>query len=217
MSSLTEAKPNPNMVRAARTTVARRAYSGRAVLPRAGGRPAARSRPPARPLARRARAVPPSRQAGLREAVEGDEQRLAELEELFRWIDADGDGTLRLDELEAAATALGGSAADTAGSLLERIRAQTDGAPLGVDLATFINLMTAKAVGDYTAPERELLPAFEALDLDGDGTISQDELLTTIEKFCISLYLPAAALAPTQPRSPRAATAETAAARNRRN
>jgi len=47
--------------------------------------------------------------------------------------------------------------------------------------------MTAKAVSDYTAPERELLPAFEALDVDGDGTISQDELLTTIENFCSSL------------------------------
>jgi len=134
-----------------------------------------------------AQAAPNPGMAGLREAVEGDEQRLAQLEELFHWIDGDGDGKLRLDELEAAAQALGGSQADTAGRLLDRIREQAAAAPLGVDLATFVNLMTAKAVSDYTAPERELLPAFEALDVDGDGTISQDELLTTIENFCSSL------------------------------
>ena len=180
MSALQEAKPNPNMV--ITSVGCQPETQSLAIHAHAHGRHTR----PARTAD--ARALPP--QAGLRQAVEGDEQRLAELEELFGWIDADGDGTLRLDELEAAAKALGGSAADTGGSLLERIRAQTEGAPLSVDLATFVNLMTAKAVGDYTAPERELLPAFEQLDLDGDGTISQDELLVTIEKFCSSLCPP---------------------------
>ena len=67
----------------------------------------------------------------VRDAVESDEQRLAELEDLFRWIDVDGDGQLRLEKLEAAATALGGSSADVTGTLLARIRAQAEDAPLG--------------------------------------------------------------------------------------
>ena len=38
--------------------------------------------------------------------VEGDEQRLIELEQLFRSLDDDADGRLRLGELEAALRAL---------------------------------------------------------------------------------------------------------------
>jgi len=119
--------------------------------------------------------------------VEADEKRLAELEELFGWIDADGDGKLALEELEAAAAALGKSSAATAEKMLARIKEQTRGTPLSVDLATFVNLMTAKAVSDFTSPEKELLPAFEALDVDGDGRITQEELIATIENFCASV------------------------------
>ncbi|KAL1508044.1 hypothetical protein AB1Y20_007640 [Prymnesium parvum] len=131
--------------------------------------------------------TPNSNMAGLREAVEADEKRLAELEELFGWIDADGDGKLALEELEAAAAALGKSSAATAEKMLARIKEQTRGTPLSVDLATFVNLMTAKAVSDFTSPEKELLPAFEALDVDGDGRITQEELIATIENFCASV------------------------------
>ena len=42
--------------------------------------------------------------------------------------------------------------------------------PNQVDLATFVRIMITKAVADYTAPDAELLPAFEALDRNGDGT-----------------------------------------------
>ena len=61
------------------------------------------------------------------------------------------------------------------------------GGEVEIDLATFVRLMVTKAVSDFTAPDQELLPAFEALDLDGDGLISRDEMLATIENFCVAL------------------------------
>jgi Ca2+-binding EF-hand superfamily protein len=82
----------------------------------------------------------------------------------------------------------GNDGGDVASKLLERIGSQsTSAAPLSVDLATFVNLMTSKAVAEYTRPERELLPAFEAIDLDGDGLVSREEMVATIERFCTSL------------------------------
>ena len=138
-------------------------------------------------------AKPNGKMAGLQAAVEGDEARLADLESLFSWLDRDGSGELSLQELEAAAAALkpggdGNDGGDVASKLLERIGSQsTSAAPLSVDLATFVNLMTSKAVAEYTRPERELLPAFEAIDLDGDGLVSREEMVATIERFCTSL------------------------------
>ena len=163
---------------------------------------------------------PKKQSAKLRGMVEGDELRLARLENLFHALDTDDDGTLTLAELEAAVAALRPDGAEAVGSLvgsLERAqqraqaRAQAgaadggygsgegdggdggdgggdggdggDGA-VGVDRATFLSLMIDKAVQDFAAGEKELLPAFEALDADGDGTITQQQLLTTIEAFC---------------------------------
>ena len=48
--------------------------------------------------------------------------------------------------------------------LLERLRGKEQLEAAQVDLATFVRIMITKAVADYTAPDKELLPAFEALD-----------------------------------------------------
>ena len=38
-------------------------------------------------------------------------------------------------------------------------------------------LLSAKAVADFDKPDQALLPAFEALDIDGDGVLTRDEVL----------------------------------------
>ena len=47
--------------------------------------------------------------------------------------------------------------------------------------------MIDKAVQDFAVGEKSLLPAFEALDSNGDGCISQEDLVQTIENFCNAL------------------------------
>merc|ERR1740139_380236 len=153
-------------------------------------------------------AAPPNKaMAGLRDAVEQDEERVAQLESLFALLDRDSDGRLSAAELEASVAALsppttmeaGEAGADASGGggernlptpladLLERLRGKEQLEAAQVDLATFVRIMITKAVADYTAPDKELLPAFEALDRDGSGTISREEMLSTIESFCLAL------------------------------
>lgn len=50
-----------------------------------------------------------------------------------------------------------------------------------LDFASFARLMTSKAVSEYKTPEKELLPAFEALDANGDGVITREEMLQAME------------------------------------
>ena len=51
--------------------------------------------------------------------------------------------------------------------------------PVGVDQATFVSLMVDKAVQDFAQGDMALMPVFEALDADGDGTVAQAQLLST--------------------------------------
>ena len=132
---------------------------------------------------------PKKESARLRTMVEGDEQRLMELEGLFGSLDADADGRLQLGEIEAAAAALQpeGSVSLAASDLVERLTSEASeraSGALSVDRATFVSLMVDKAVTDFAAGEKALLPAFEAMDADGDGSISQAELLKVIDNFC---------------------------------
>ena len=82
-----------------------------------------------------------------------------------------------------------GSADEMPRALLSRfIPSSGDGvAPaesLSIDQQTFISLMVDKAVHDFAAGEKALLPAFEALDADGDGMVTQQQLLAVIDNFC---------------------------------
>jgi len=44
---------------------------------------------------------------------------------------------------------------------------------VSVDRASFVALMVDMAIADFRAPEQALLPAFESLDTDGDGSVTQ--------------------------------------------
>ena len=119
----------------------------------------------------------------LRGLVKNDEATLAEIESLFRSLDADADGQLQLAELESALSAIqpSGGAVD----VLDRLgRAVDRGGTLNVDKSTFISLMVDKAVQDFAAGDDSLLSAFKALDSDGDGTVTQAQLIGVIDGFC---------------------------------
>ena len=119
----------------------------------------------------------------LRGLVKNDEATLAEIESLFRSLDADADGQLRFAELESALSAIqpSGGAVD----VLDRLgRAVDRGDTLNVDKSTFISLMVDKAVQDFAAGDDSLLSAFKALDSDGDGTVTQAQLIGVIDGFC---------------------------------
>ena len=119
--------------------------------------------------------------ARLRSIIEGDEQRLAELEELFTSLDADADGRLRLGELEAALEHLPSGVASV-GDVVQRL-GDSD-TSLSVDKPTFVSLMVERAVADFGAGEAALLPAFQALDADGSGTVTQQQLLSAVDELC---------------------------------
>ena len=55
---------------------------------------------------------------------------------------------------------------------------------IAIERATFLEVLTKKAVADFASPEKELLSSFEALDADGSGTISKAELFATVGNMC---------------------------------
>lgn len=75
-----------------------------------------------------------------------------------------------------------------------------------LDFASFVRLMTSKAVTEYKTPEKELQPAFAALDMNDDGFITRDEMLKAME--AVGRHLPNDAGAEGEPSwTQRAATA----------
>eukprot|EP00965_Chrysotila_dentata_P229901 6197474-Pleurochrysis_carterae.AAC.1 len=67
---------------------------------------------------------------------------------------------------------------------LQQLIASAGSDAISLDLAAFVQLMTSKFVADYKLADKELLPAFRALDLDGDGAITLDELTSAMESVC---------------------------------
>ena len=112
-----------------------------------------------------------------RSIIEGDEQRLAELEELFTSLDADADGRLRLGELEAALEHLPSSRRWATWCSASATRTS-----LSVDKPTFVSLMVERAVADFGAGEA-LLPAFEALDPTAAPSPSSGSL-SAVDELC---------------------------------
>ena len=161
-------------------------------------------------------------QGVLKSAIGSNEGYQKELEALFKWIDANGDGYIDASELAAVAAAieqLGGEEdgeGKDAGALLDLYSAllqqasqsvtKWDGTtaaaaaeeedeeevPSGddarLDFPSFARLMTSKTVADFRSPESELKPAFEALDADGNGVITREELMKAME--AVSEHLP---------------------------
>ena len=60
--------------------------------------------------------------------------------------------------------------------------------PCALDFASFVRLMTSKAVTEWKTPEKELQPAFTALDTNNDGVITKEEMLKAME--CVGNNLP---------------------------
>ena len=58
---------------------------------------------------------------------------------------------------------------------------------LHIGLDEFEEIMIEKAVDDFAKGEKALLPAFEALDTDGDGRVSQADMRVAIDSFCTAL------------------------------
>jgi len=128
-------------------------------------------------------------------AVTSDERRLQELEQLFDWLDKDSSNSLEADELAAITSVVRGTEADDEQldkwqSLLDRIAAVSEGEGEGgakggasLDFADFVKIMVRSEVSTYASDE-EMLPAFEALDLDQGGTITFDEVSEVVENMC---------------------------------
>ena len=62
------------------------------------------------------------------------------------------------------------------------VEGEPDGALQELDREGFVRLMTSKAITDFDKPEKELLSAFEAIDTDGDGVLTRDEVLSAMER-----------------------------------
>jgi thiol-disulfide isomerase/thioredoxin len=122
--------------------------------------------------------------ARLRALVQGDDEYVARLQRPFTSLDSDANGELLLGRpqggLAAAVSSLTPAGDGPASELLTRlssslaISADVD-APAAVssaapvDQTTFIELMVNKTVRDFANGQDALLPAFQALDADGDG------------------------------------------------
>lgn len=148
-----------------------------------------------------------SEAARLRAMVEGDTEYIGELTDFFSYLDKDQDGLVRLGTagrsiagLETALASLQppGGKAGTGSELVERLAFDKDAAEelqaaeqgeqatsaMSINQSTFVSLMIDKTVKDFAAGGKALLPAFQALDADSDGAITQPQLVGAIDHFC---------------------------------
>lgn len=135
--------------------------------------------------------------ATLRESIEADEAYLADLQALFGMLDRNSDGNIDSAELEMAISALSvDGATDGAPSSLSLAPTSTlsesqrkgfssaaDGAA-SLTFEAFVRLMISKSIADYSLADKELMPAFRALDVDGGGTITMEEMTSTMGSVC---------------------------------
>ncbi|ELU01786.1 hypothetical protein CAPTEDRAFT_222210 [Capitella teleta] len=99
--------------------------------------------------------------------------------EAFRLFDADGDGTITVDELEVVMKSLGHTPSRTE---LENMIGEVDGDGNGqIEFAEFVDMM--EKFGDFTGEdqrEKDIREAFRIFDRDGDGYITALELHETL-------------------------------------
>lgn len=116
-------------------------------------------------------------------------ERVRELKDLFALLDVNDDGVLDTDEIGKIAAAVGGlgGGVSQATTLLQRIGSDggddTQSLTFPLTRETFIAVMTNKAATEFNQPQEELLPAFQALDIDGDGAITREEMLVAMERL----------------------------------
>ena len=115
----------------------------------------------------------------------GTQERLAELNELFNSLDVNSDGVLDVEEIQAVANVVGSVGESGVAELLQGAVPPAVSLDDGFVLtrAAFVDLMTARAKVEFSKPKTELLPAFQALDLDGDGVITREEMLEVMGRL----------------------------------
>ena len=104
---------------------------------------------------------------------------------------ADADETSQSRELYGtmleAALARAGMRTDEAAGAEEDETKQVSLEARPLDFATFVHLMTSKAVTEFRKPDTELLPAFAALDADNDGVITREEIVRAMRSVANAL------------------------------
>ena len=69
--------------------------------------------------------------------------------------------------------------------LLERIATDAGGADaVAIDKETFVGSATSREAAQFGTPGNEFQAAFGGMDKDGDGTISKEELVGSVTRFC---------------------------------
>jgi Ca2+-binding EF-hand superfamily protein len=109
----------------------------------------------------------------------------AELDALFDALDVNHDGVLDAEEIAAVAAVVGGGETSPVELLLAAgaPALDRDDSP-ALSREAFKRLMTTRAEVEFaTPPEEELLAAFEALDLDGDGVITREEMQAAMARI----------------------------------
>jgi len=114
--------------------------------------------------------------AMITDAIDAPELR-EKMTKLFESLDTDANGVLDADELAAVVRAIGGSDAGSGSAPFGA------GADLQLDRESFVNLMTSKAIADFSKPGESLRPAFEAMDVDGDGVLTREEVLAAMGRL----------------------------------
>ncbi|KAJ1927535.1 hypothetical protein IWQ60_002839 [Tieghemiomyces parasiticus] len=97
-----------------------------------------------------------------------DQKQIAEFKEAFSMFDHDNNGFLDKEDLMSMFHSLGQKPTD---AYVENMIAEATG-PLNFTM--FLTLMGEKL--GCTDPDEDILAAFEAFDVDGDGHINADEL-----------------------------------------
>mmetsp|Transcript_36188 Transcript_36188/g.55569 ORF Transcript_36188/g.55569 Transcript_36188/m.55569 type:complete len:151 (+) Transcript_36188:121-573(+) len=100
------------------------------------------------------------------------EEEVDDLKEAFGMFDIDGDGTITMQELREVMLSLGLRPTDA--ELIEMINSVDDNGDNEIDFEEFLILMKSR-VGEKD-PEKELKDAFKVFDVNGDGSISRQEL-----------------------------------------
>ena len=122
--------------------------------------------------------------ARLRALVQGDDEYVERLEKLYHSLDSNGRPHGGLKAAIAALQPSGPHGSELVKSLSSSLAIEDDAAMPSVDQPTFIELMVNKTVRDFANGADALLPAFQALDADGDGVVSETELVSSIDHFC---------------------------------
>ncbi|KAJ2478306.1 hypothetical protein GGF44_006388 [Coemansia sp. RSA 1694] len=97
-----------------------------------------------------------------------DQKQISEFKEAFGIFDHNSDNVIDRDDLREMLSSLGQTVSDS------YIDAMVNEAPGPINFTMFLTLMGEHLSG--TDPENEILSAFEAFDIDGNGLIAADEL-----------------------------------------